>query len=192
MIANSRIWFLPLLISVTACGTDPVTPIVSRPATIERSANDGLTDDYVRFVELARKFLRQGEFELAAAYLEVAPVGWRAGIPSYDIWIELAEAKCREGKMVEALAVLADYDMALKVDFGKETCGGEWHSAIRSPPNPKMTMKVFVHLCSPDALPRATDVLSVDLRREHETQYLDLAAESAVLARRCEFISSTR
>lgn len=188
---RSNVWLVPLLISVVGCATDPVTPIASRPATIERSANDGSTDENVRLVELARKFLRQGEFELAAAYYEVPPVAWRAGIPSYIIWIELAEAKCRDGKTAEAIAILADYDMALKVDYGQEVCGGEWDWAVESPPNPNMSMKVFAQHCIPEVALRVTEDISEDARREHETQYLVLAAESAVLARRCENISST-
>jgi hypothetical protein len=190
VIAKSRIWLLPLLIAVAACATNPVTPIVSRPAIIERSANDGLTDENVRLVELARKFLRRGEFELAAAYYEVPPVGWRAGIPSYILWIELAEAKCRDGKTTEAFAILADYDMALKLDYGKEICGGEWNREIQSPPNPNMSMNVFAQHCIPEVTFRVTQEMSDEERRDLEAQYLSLAAESSVLAQRCENISS--
>ena len=192
MIGKSWIWLLPLFILLAACAIDPVSPIVSRPATIERSTDDGLTDDHVRFVEEARKFLRQGAFELAAAYFEVAVLARILGISTYGIWIELAEAKCRAGSTAEAISILADYDMALKLDYGKETCGGEWHSAIQSPPNPKMSMKVFARHCIPEIALRVTADLSEDARREHEALYMVLAAESAVLARRCETISSTK
>ena len=191
MIVNSRIWFLAILITVAACSNKTVTPIVPRPVTIERSANDGLTDDYVRFVELARKFLRQGEFELAAAYYEVAHLRRISGISTYGTWIELAEAKCRNGKPTEAFPILVDYDMALRLDFGKETCGGEYNSATRSPPNPNMSMKVFARHCIPEIAMRVTEKTSEDEKREHESHYLELAAESARLARRCEILSST-
>ncbi len=192
MIAKSRIWLLPLLITVTACATDAVMPVVLRPATIERSVDDGLTDDYVRFVELARKFLRQGAFELAAAYYELAQLARLSGISTYGIWIELAEAKCRDGRTVEAISILSDYDMALKLDYGKEVCGGEWNWAVQSPPNPEMSMKVFARHCIPEIALRVTADMPEDARREYETHYLDLAAESAVLAQRCEFLSSAK
>jgi hypothetical protein len=150
-----------------------------------------LTDENVRLVELARKFLRQGEFELAAAYYEVPPAAWRAGIPSYVLWIELAEAKCRDGKTAEGVSILADYDMALKLDYGKEYCGGEWDWTVETPPNPRMPMKVFAQHCIPEVALRVTEETSDEARRDLEAQYLGLAEESAVLAHRCEKISST-
>lgn len=90
---------LPVLFApvLAACATDPVTPIVPRPATIERSVNNGLADDYVRLVEQGRKFLRQGHIELAEAYFEIAQGKWYLGVPAYRVWIELAEAKCHSG-----------------------------------------------------------------------------------------------
>lgn len=191
MSQRSKIWLLPLLILLAACETDPVTPIVSRPATIERSADDGLTAENVRLVELARKFLRQGEFELAAAHYEIPPVAWRAGIPNYILWVELAEARCRDGKTAEATAILADYDMALKLDFGKESCGGEWDWTVELPPNPRMSMKVFAQHCIPEVALRVTEETSDEARRSLETQYLGLVEESTGLAQRCENISST-
>lgn len=191
MIVKSRVWFLPILITVAACSNETVTLVVPRPVTIERSANDGLTDDYVRFVELARRFLRQGEFELAAAYYEVAQLRRLSGISTYGTWVELAEAKCRDGKPNEAFPILADYDMALRLDFGKETCGGKYNSAIRSPPNPNMSMKVFARNCIPEVAMRVTENTFEDEKQEHEFHYLELAAESARLARRCEILSST-
>lgn len=176
---------------LAACAAETVTPIVSRPATIERSTNGGVTDDRVRFVEFARKFLRQGEFELAAAYFEAPPAAWRAGIPNYVLWIELAEARCRNGQTAEGLVILADYDMALKLDYGKEICGGEWNWEVESPPNPKISMRVFAQHCIPDVALRVTEETTDEERRNLEAQYLGLAEESAGLARRCEKISST-
>jgi hypothetical protein len=43
--------FALALASLAACATDPVSPIVSRPGTIERFLGDGLADNYVKFVE---------------------------------------------------------------------------------------------------------------------------------------------
>ncbi len=191
---KSKIWFLPLLM-LAACASDPVTPIVSRPATVERSVNDGLTDDYVRLLEQGRKFLRQGHIELAEAYFEIAQGKWYLGVPAYRVWIELAEADCRNGKMTEAISILADYDMALKVDYGKEFCGEKWHMSLRSLSNPRMSMKVYMHLCSADIAPFEPSVSNVtpeEERNNYEAQYQDLIEESAYLAQRCENISFTR
>ena len=146
MISKTKFWLLPFLIVLAACATDPVTPIVSRQAIIERSADDGLTDDYVRLVQQGRMFLRQGQVELAEAYLEIAQDKWYLGVPAYLVWIEFAEAKCRNGKVMEAFSILADYDMALKIDYGKESCGEKWRMSLRLPPNSKLSTKVFMHL----------------------------------------------
>lgn len=197
MRSGRTLLLLPALFALVlaACTSDPVTPVVARSATIERSANDGLTDDYVRLVEQGRKFLRQGHIELAEAYFEIAQDKWYLGVPAYRVWIELAEAKCRNGKMTEAFSVLADYDMALKVDYGKESCGEKWHMSLRLPPNSRLSTKVFMHLCSAEIAPFEPSVLDVtpeDERQKYEVQYQELAAESAILAQRCEDILFTR
>lgn len=188
---------LPVLFALVlaACGTDPVTPIISRPATIERSIDDGLTDDYVRLVEQGRKFLHMGHIELAEAYFEIAQGKWYLGVPAYRVWIELAEAKCRNGKMAEAFSVLADYDMAIKVDYGRESCGEKWRISLRTRSNPRMSTKVFMHLCSAEIAPfepSVSDATPEEERQEYESQYQKLVVESAFLARRCDDILSTR
>ncbi len=187
---------LPVLFApfLAACASDPVTPIVSRPATIERSANDGLTADYVRLVEQGRKFLRQGRIELAEAYFEIAQGKWYLGVPAYRVWIELAEAKCRSGNVTEAFSILADYDMALKIDYGKESCGEKWRMSLRLPSNSKLSTKVFMHLCSAEIAPfepTVTDATPEGKLQKYEAQYQELVAESAVLALRCKDISFT-
>jgi hypothetical protein len=180
---------------LAACGADPLTPIVSRPANIERFSNDGLTDEFVRFVEQGRKFLRQGHVELAEAYFEIAQGEWYLGVPAYLVWIELAEAKCRNGKVTEAFSVLADYDMALKVDYGKEFCGEKWQLSLHLPSNSKLSTKAFMHLCSAEIAPfqpSVSDATPEEERQKFESQYNDLAAESNALAQRCEGILSMR
>ena len=182
---------LPLLIPLAACVTDTVTPVVSRPASIERSAYDGLTADYVRFVEQGRKFLRQGHVELAEAYFEIAQGEWYLGVPAFLVWIELAEAKCRNGKVTEAYSVLADYDMALKVDYGKDFCGEKWRLSLHLPPNSKFSTKAFMHLCSAEIAPFEPTVAKATpegKRQEYEARYQEMVAESAALAQRCESI----
>ncbi len=188
---------LPVLFApfLAACATDPVTPIVSRPATIERGVNDSLTDDYVRLVEQGRKFLREGHIELAEAYFEIAQGKWYLGVPAYRVWIELAEAKCRNGSVTEALSILVDYGMALKINFGKESCDERWRMSLRLPPNSKLSTKVFMHLCSAEIAPfepTVTDATPEGKRQMYEAQYQELVAERADLAQRCEDISFTR
>jgi hypothetical protein len=180
---------------LAACGADPLTPIVSRPANIERFSNDGLTDEFVRFVEQGRKFLRQGHVELAEAYFEIAQGEWYLGVPAFLVWIELAEAKCRNGKVTEAFSVLADYDMALKVDYGKEFCGEKWQLSLHLPSNSKLSTKAFMHLCSAEIAPfqpSVSDATPEEERQKFESQYNNLAAESNALAQRCEGILSMR
>lgn len=184
--------FFVLLIGLTACATQPVTPIASRPVKVERFPGDGMRDEFVRYVEQGRKYLRMGRFDLAVGYLEVASHEQFFEMPNYNVWIELAEAHCRNGNTVEGLTVLADYDMALEVDYGKESCVDEWHPKYATPPNPKMSMRVFGELCGA-IISHLTAVNLTDLERQNnQTIYQELKAESTVLARSCEDISSVR
>lgn len=187
-----KIWSLLLPLALAACAAEPVTPIVSRPAKIEPFLAEGLRVEYVRYVEQGRKYLRLGRFDLAEGYFEVASHVQFFEAPNYDVWIELAESQCRSGKTDEALAWLTDYDMALKVDYGKERCIDIWVPALTSPHNPRMSMKVFATLCSADVLPIVSGNLSEEVRQKFEARYRNLAAESSVLARSCESISSVK
>ena len=186
--------FLLLLLSLTlaACVAEPVAPIVSRPVQIERTLAENMRIAYVRYVEQGRKYLRLGRFDLAEGYLEVASLVQFFEAPNYEVWIELAEARCRRGKAAEALALLADYDMALKVDYGKESCIDIWDPALTSPHNPKMSMKVFATLCSAEISPIVSGNRSEEERQKFEARYRNLTAESTILARSCEAISSVR
>ncbi len=187
-----KIWSLLLLLALAACAAEPVTPIVSRPAKIEPFLAEGLRVEYVRYVEQARKYLRLGRFDLAEGYFEVASHEQFFEAPNYGVWIELAEAQCRNRNTTEGLRTLADYDMALDVDFGKESCIDIWDPALTSPHNPRMSMNVFATLCSADVLPVVSGNLSEEVRQKFEARYRNLAAESAVLARSCESISSVK
>ncbi len=180
------------LIGLAACATQPVTPIASRPAKVERYPGDGMRDEYVRFVEQGREHLRSGRFDLAEGYLEVASHEQFFEMPNYNVWIELAEAHCRKGNTAEGLTVLVDYDMALEVDYGKESCIDEWHPKYQTPPNPRMSMRVFGELCGAIISHLTSFVLSDEERRDNQAIYLELKAESAVLAHSCEGISSAR
>ena len=189
---HTRLLHVVLPIVLCACAPQSLTPIVSRPAKVERFPGDGMRDEYVRYVELGRAYLRSGRFDLAEGYLEVASHEQFFEAPNYNIWIELAEAHCRNGITSEGLSVLADYDMALKVDYGKESCVDEWHPKYQSPPNPRMSMRVFGALCGA-IIPHLTEFnLSDEERQNYETRYRDSVAESTVLARSCEELSSVR
>jgi len=189
---NWKIWSLLLPLALAACAAEPVTPIVSRPAKIEPFIAEGLRVEYVRYVEQGRKYLRQGRFEPAAGYFEVASHVQFFEAPNYGVWIELAEAQCRNGNTAEGLKTLADYDMALDVDIGKESCVDEWHPKYDSPPNPRMSMRVFGELCGALIPHLSSAILSDEDRRRNQAMYLDMKTESAVLARSCEGISSVR
>ena len=189
---HSRLLLVLLPIVLSACAPQSVTPIVSRPAKVERFPGDGMREEYVRYVEQARKYLRSGHFDLAEGYFEVASHEQFFEMSNYGVWIELAEAHCRNGNLAEGLAVLADYDMALEVDYGKESCVDEWHPKYQSPPNPRMSMRVFGALCGA-IIPHLTEFnLSDEERQNYETRYRDSVAESTVLARSCEELSSVR
>ncbi len=136
--------------------------------------------------------MRSGRFDLAEGYFEVASHEQFFEMSNYGVWIELAEAHCRNGNLAKGLAVLADYDMALKVDYGKESCVDEWHPKYRTPPNPRMSMRVFGELCSAIIGHLSEVKLSDEERRDLEAQYHDYARESAALAQRCEDISSLK
>ena len=62
---ESRNWALLFLTVLVTCAADPVTPIVSRPDTVERSFDDGLMEDYVKYVEQGRSALRNGHLDSA-------------------------------------------------------------------------------------------------------------------------------
>ncbi len=181
-----------LLIGLTGCATQPVAPIASRPAKVERFPGDGMRDEYVRFVERGREYLRSGRVDLAEGYLEVASHEQFFEMPNYNVWIELAEAHCRNGNAAEGLTVLADYDMALEVDFGNESCVDEWNPKYKTPPNPRMSMRVFGELCGAVISQLTSFNLSDEERQNNLAIYLELKTESALLARSCEDISSVR
>ncbi len=183
---------LLLLLVMTACATQSFVPIVSRSAKVQRFPGDGMSDEYVRYVEQGREYLRLRRFDLAEGYFEVASHEQFFEMSNYGVWIELAEVHCRNGNTVEGLAVLADYDMALDVDIGKESCVDEWHPKYDSPPNLRMSMRVFGELCGALIPHLSSVILSDEDRRKNQAMYLDMKAESAVLARSCEGISSVR
>ena len=145
-----------------------------------------------RHIEQGRKNLRAGRCGLAEGYFEVASHEFVFEGTRFDIWIELAEARCRNGNTAAGLAILADYDMALDVDYGKESCIDIWDPKYETPPNPKMSMRVFGELCHAISVLSVEQTLNDEEQQDLEAEYWELKAESATLSRSCESISSVR
>jgi len=97
-------------------------PVVQRDDRVERAYADGLTEPYVRFVERGRMHLRQGELILAEYYFELAATQSLFERPNYEVWLELAETKCRLMRLKEGFDLLNDFDAALEVEFGEALC----------------------------------------------------------------------
>ncbi len=110
----------------------------------------------------------------------------------YSIWIELAEARCRNGNTAAGLAILADYDMALDVDYGKERCIDIWDPKYETPPNPKMSMRVFGERCSAISVLLVEQTLNDKEPQDLEAEYLQVKAESAAVAQSCEGLSPVK
>lgn len=148
MSQKSNIWLAPLFILLVSCSAEPVTPVVSRPANVERSFNDGLTDDYVEFVEQGRSALRDGHLEAAESNFIWAAQMFLLERANYEVWIELAEVKCRLGKIAEARAWIADYGIALKIDLQIETCREDWGEEMTVSPNPRIPLRMYAVMCN--------------------------------------------
>ena len=120
------IWRIGATVLLAACSAQEVTPLIERDVLVEREQADGWTDRYVRLVQIGRRHLREGRLRSAEENFESAAAELLFERANYEVWVELAEAKCRLGKTAEALALLDDYEMALKVDFEKEQCMDDW------------------------------------------------------------------
>ncbi len=111
------------------------------------------------------------------------------GIENYDIWLELAEVKCRLGKNDEAIALIDNFDVALKVFLGDIQCFKPSWPARERRPNAQLPDPVFKDMCA-----EHTDYYGSLYRIEgrHPDRMAELAAarrelerESAVLRRVC-------
>jgi hypothetical protein len=182
-------WLLPLLTSLTACAADPVTPIVSRPAKVERSFNDGLADDYVEFVERGRSALRAGRLEIAESSFVWAARMFLYERANYEVWIELAEVKCRLGKTAEARALMADYGIALKVDFQIESCGEDWGEEMTVSPNPRIPLRMYEVMCNAFVQGYGYVNFTDEDRRSLDAFFCGMNRELSILEEQCEAIS---
>lgn len=185
---RSKIWLIPLLL-LAACAAGPITPIVSRPDKVERSFNDGLTAYYTNFVEQGRSALRAGRLEMAESNFLNAAGTMLLEQANYEVWVELAEVKCRLGKTAEARAWMADYQIALMVDFEIETCREDWGPEMTVSPNPRIPLRMYGVMCNAFVQAYGLGDLTDEDRRVLDTLYQKLNREISRLGEQCEAIS---
>jgi hypothetical protein len=186
---RSQIWLMPHLMLLLACATSVVMPIVSRPAKVERSYNDGLTEDYVKYVEQGRSALRTGHVEAAESSFLDAADSMLLERANYEVWIELAEVKCRLGKTAEARAWLADYGIALRIDLQIETCLEDWGPEMTISPNPRIPLRMYGVMCNAFVQGYGFVDLTDEDRRDLEALYQDLKREASRLEEQCAALS---
>ena len=185
---SSKSWLIPILMLV-ACAPDPVTPIVSRPDTVERSFDDGLMDDYVRYVEQGRSALRAGRLELAESYFLDATLTLLFERANYEIWIELVEVKCRLGKTAEARALMADYGVAIKVAHRQEQCLTDWGEEMTVSPNPRIPLRMYAFMCNAFVQSYSYVDMSDEDRAAFDATFKYKKLEASNLDKQCEAIS---
>jgi hypothetical protein len=188
MSLKSNIWLISLLLLV-GCAADPISPIVSRPDKVERSFNDGLTDEYTNFVERGRLALRAGRLELAESNFLDAAGAYLLEQANYEVWIELAEVKCRLGKTAEAQTWMADYGIALMVIFEIESCREDWGPEMTVSPNPHIPLRMYGVMCNAFVQGYGLGDLTEEDRRGLDALYQNLNREASRLEEQCEAIS---
>ena len=169
------------------CTQHALEPVVQRDDRVERAYADGLTEPYVRFVERGRMHLRDGELILAESYFELAANQLLFERPNYEVWLELAETKCRLMKLKDGFELLDDFDAALKVEFGEALCFAAGGPETAEFKNLDLSDRVVFQMCgemagllySPD--PR----FSVVDRPENQSMKRRYKTDSAVLRARC-------
>ncbi len=186
---ESRNRALLLLTVLVTCAADPLTPIVSRSDTVERSLGDGLTDDYVRFVEQGRSDLRAGRLELAESNFLDAVSTLLFEHANYEVWIELAEVKCRLGKTAEARALIQDYGVALKVAHRQEQCLKDWGPEMTVSPNPRIPLRMYEFMCNAFVQTYSYADLSDGDWAAFEAAYNESSRELSILEERCAALS---
>jgi hypothetical protein len=173
------------LAALTSCqtGSNAVDPVIQRPESVAREYGDGLTDAYVSFVERGRRYFRDGEFILAEAYFERAAAQPIFEAPNYEVWLELAETKCRLVKTRDALDLLDKFDLVMRVDYGDVHCfaGAQYGGD----PNPVLPPPIFTMMCSEDFSLLSEGSPPENYRREAEQRRLRLSSESSELRSVC-------
>lgn len=174
---------------LVASAAEPATPIVSRPDIVERSFNDGLTDTYAKFVERGRSALRDGRLESAEWDFLDAASSFLLERANYEVWIELAEVKCRLGKTAEAGVWMADYGIALKIDLQIETCVEDWGPEMTVSPNPRIPLRMYGVMCNAFVQAYGCVDLTDEDRRDLEAFYQGLKREASKLEEQCASLS---
>lgn len=182
------IWLIQLL-TLTACALEPVTPVVSRPDTVERSFSDGLSDDYVKFVEQGRSALRAGRLELAESNFLDATLTLLFERANFEIWIELAEVQCRLGKTSEAQSLIQDYGVAIKVAYRQEQCLTDWGEEMTVSPNPRVPLRMYAFMCNAFVQSYSYADLTDEDWAVFDATYRKMKSEASNLEEQCEAIS---
>lgn len=169
---------------VAACEPQAlIVPVIERPISVPRQYGDGMTEAYVHFVERGRRYLREDELILAEAYFERAAAQAIFESPNYEIWLELAETKCRLVKVRDALDLLDQFDMVIRIDYGEEPCFSG--NPIDAVPNPVFPQRLFDMMCSEDFSLIHEGSPPESFKREAEQRHRRMTSESAELRSRC-------
>lgn len=183
------VWlFLPMIL-LTACAGNRLTPIVSRPDKVERSFDDGLVDNFVKYVEQGRYALRVGRLEMAESIFQFAADTLLFERANYEIWIELAEVKCRLGKTAEARDLMEHYGVALKVAHRQEQCLTDWGPEMTVSPNPRIPLLMYGVMCNAFVQTYSYADLSDDDWAAFEAAYNESSRELSILEERCAALS---
>ncbi len=186
---GSKILILLPLIPIVARAADSIIPIVSRPAKVERSFDDGLVDDYVTFVEQGRHALRAGRLETAESNLQQASDTLLFERANYEVWIELAEVRCRLGYITKAQTLMEYYGVALKVAYRQEQCLTDWGPEMTVSPNPRISLMMYGVMCNAFVQTYSYADLTVDEIRAFKAGYEEKKRELAILEERCAILS---
>lgn len=185
---RSNFWLIPILV-LAACAPDPVIPVVSRPAKVERFMGDGLSDDYVKFVEQGRSALRADRLKFAESNFLDAIGTLLLERANYEIWIELAEVKCRLGKTAEARALIQDYGVALKVAHKQEQCLTDWGEEMMISPNPRIPLEMYAFMCNAFVQGYSYADMTDEEKRAFKASYDEMSREASRLEEQCAALS---
>jgi len=144
---NLKVSLMCAVLSHAGCAPLPIVPVVYRPAQVVRVFADGKTPLYVECIEKGRRLLRQGRVREAEAWLSCAAHAHLVEVPNFDSWLELAEVKCRVGKLDEAIAWIDDFEMAMRIIDDTLPCHEPYHLTDREMPNPDLTPRVYTEMC---------------------------------------------
>ena len=107
----------------------------------------------------------------------------------YEIWLEVAEVKCRLGKIDEAMSLIDDFDVALMVLHGEIACFTPSWLARERRSNARLPDRVFKDMCAKYSNHYGSvygiEGLNPDFLEIFLAARRELERESAVLRRVC-------